>query len=498
MSISRGPGAPELIFALVSPVGAPSAAAVSALDGALHTYGYRARRIKLSERLKDAAERSGTTLVDAPEHERVQAYMDFGDKLCSDAGTASEVVRLGIEEMQGLRLRCADPALDPSDTSVTPLERWAWIIDSLKRPAEVTALREIYGDHLVVLALQASKPSRTRALTEKIRPEVASLREPALTAAAAKLLERDFADPEQGAFGQNIVKTFPLADVFIDAAEDPGIGPQIERFIDLLFGNPAHSSPTQNEHGMQLAYVASTMSPELGLKVGAAIMADGSVISLGSNAHPTSVQQSPAFDRSKVEIERLVLDTATRFAEAGVMSDDARTSLYEKPDEWVHNLLKTDLKGSAITALTEFQPTVHAEMAALLEAVEQGRGVKGAHIFVTAYPCHGCAKHLLRVGLSVTYLEPYPKSLAEAMYGQEVSGFEPFTGIAPRRYNQLFATTEDRKGPDGARIAWSPVDKAKAMPIVEPHIDHAGIVSRESLFVNGLKDIDAETLDTDS
>ena len=51
------------------------------------------------------------------------------------------------------------------------------------------------------------------------------------------------------------------------------------------------------------------------------------------------------------------------------------------------------------------------------------------------------------------------------MYGQDVmNDFRPFTGIAPRRFQQLFAITEDRKNPEGVRKPWTVREKTTANP----------------------------------
>lgn len=153
-------------------------------------------------------------------------------------------------------------------------------------------------------------------------------------------------------------------------------------------------------------------------------------------------------------------------------------------DSVARDMLDGPLQSSAIGSLTEFQVPVHAEMSALLSAAKAGRPLTDAHMYVTAYPCHGCAKHVLRVGVELTYLEPYPKSLAEAMYGKDVSDFAAYTGIAPRRFTQLFTGTQDRKGPDGNRQSWNDSDRASAMPVVSPYITQATVEDRESAFVD--------------
>ena len=67
------------------------------------------------------------------------------------------------------------------------------------------------------------------------------------------------------------------------------------------------------------------------------------------------------------------------------------------------------------------------------------------------------------------------------MYGRDVAAmFQPFSGIAPRRYHQLFTTTEDRKSPEGVRKPWTDMDKKAAEPNVEPLLDQTGIAVREA------------------
>jgi hypothetical protein len=77
-------------------------------------------------------------------------------------------------------------------------------------------------------------------------------------------------------------------------------------------------------------------------------------------------------------------------------------------------------------------------------------------MFVTTFPCHNCAKHIIAAGIRrVIYLEPYPKSRANNLYREEIEletmdeteregevVFSPFSGIAPRQYKQLFSMVE--------------------------------------------------------
>jgi cytidine deaminase len=105
-------------------------------------------------------------------------------------------------------------------------------------------------------------------------------------------------------------------------------------------------------------------------------------------------------------------------------------------------------------------------MAALTDAAKRGISVDECTVFVTTFPCHLCARHIVAAGIStVIYIEPYAKSLAAELYPDSISvdgdqskdrhvPFVPFVGIAPRQYMDLFAN-DKRKNPDGTIRAFS-------------------------------------------
>ena len=119
--------------------------------------------------------------------------------------------------------------------------------------------------------------------------------------------------------------------------------------------------------------------------------------------------------------------------------------------------LLPSLKGSQYMNIGEFSRPVHAEMAALIDSARRGVAVQGLSMYVTTFPCHNCAKHIIAAGLKqVIYLEPYPKSRAKNLYKEEIEleapedvlyddkvAFIAYTGIAPRQYQRLFSM-EDR------------------------------------------------------
>ena len=406
--------------------------------------------------------------------------MDAGNELCDRHQTGAAVAFLGVSEIHGLRRRHHG---DVEDSATKPIPRAAYVLDSLKRPAEVTQLRRIYGDHLILIGLQASNRTRMRHLVEKITPTSTSHSQHEIAGIAESLLQRDLA--ESGDYGQNMLKTFPQADVFVDV--DLDVSCQIMRLLDLLFGKPDGPTPSMDEFGMQLAHVTSLRSPELGLRVGAAMLREKqTVISVGVNAHPTS-GVTPAYDASAVEIKKLVLAFLKDLGD-DMLKEGAAISLKDEPDTFVSRLMAGPLASSRIHDLTEFQLPVHAEMSAVLDAVRTGSKIEDCTLYVTAYPCHGCAKHLLALGIRVSYLEPYPKSRAAAMYGDEATlDFKPFTGIAPRRYEALFGAIGDRKDLLGLRKRWGETERKFAQPLINLLITQEGINQREELALASLQ-----------
>ncbi len=134
----------------------------------------------------------------------------------------------------------------------------------------------------------------------------------------------------------------------------------------------------------------------------------------------------------------------------------------------VNELLKealddNEIKNSKLMDLTEFGRETHAEMTALIEAARKSIGVKNCHLYCTTFPCHNCAKHIITAGLKkVFYIEPYPKSMAEEMFGDfiVIDGtsttkieFNPFVGISPRRFMDVFGWKK-RKNNDGTKLDW--------------------------------------------
>lgn len=156
-----------------------------------------------------------------------------------------------------------------------------------------------------------------------------------------------------------------------------------------------------------------------------------------------------------------------RFDKHGLLAKSKNKSeLDELVRELVSGKMRDVLKGTRAMNLLEFGRSVHAEMAALMSAARLGVSVRGATLFCTTFPCHMCARHIVASGIKrVVYVEPYPKSKARQLHQDSISvdpsvvssdhvNFEPFEGIAPRQYQDIFDARDARKDNEGRTIDW--------------------------------------------
>ena len=105
-------------------------------------------------------------------------------------------------------------------------------------------------------------------------------------------------------------------------------------------------------------------------------------------------------------------------------------------------------------------------MAAITTAARLGISLAGSTLYVTTFPCHICARHIVASGIkSVFYIEPYPKSRAKKLHGDSILAdpvvasehmvnFHPFRGIAPSKFFELFDAGDNRKDELGKVPAW--------------------------------------------
>jgi cytidine deaminase len=149
----------------------------------------------------------------------------------------------------------------------------------------------------------------------------------------------------------------------------------------------------------------------------------------------------------------------------------------------------SSLRQSELMKVIEYGRSVHAEMAALMDAAKRGIAVEGCTLYTTTFPCHNCAKHIVASGLKrVVYVEPYPKSYTKQLFSDSVfidgeggTGdaskavrFEPFVGISYRQYFSLFSTGGADRKVNGSLTQWTP---ETAAPRFYEH--HSACLARE-------------------
>jgi cytidine deaminase len=459
-------GKPELVFALVGGAGVRLNDLRSELSRALESFGYQCEHINVSDLLTRFT--SFTPVpdkTDCPEYARIKHLQEVAFQVRKMADPAA-LARAGIAAIQERR---AARTKDPNAPAC------AYILQQLKHPKEVALLRRVYGQSIMVLGGHATHGSREIRLCQVMAGDTGSLENNTkFKNYAADIIDIDQKErrfDDSGDLGQNTRDTYPLADFFVNL-ERAGGERDIWRFVELLFGHPFHT-PEPDEVAMYQANAVSLRSSDGGRQVGAVIVHEGSnpsrpdldIIATGLNEVPRAGggyywHGSSPDNRDQALTDRNEPDRAQaikRFALTEIV-ERLKEQKWLTPDlEKQHGYdlarrLYPLLKGTQFMDIGEFMRPVHAEMAALIDAARRGVAVQGKTMYVTTFPCHNCAKHIIAAGIRrVVYLEPYPKSRAELLHREELNmdaadgkatddrvAFGGFTGVAPRQYARLY------------------------------------------------------------
>lgn len=442
----------------------------AALTKALHTADYVTETIRLSSLLRAIDKFKDLPTKDYFDY--VDSHMSAGDDFRRDTGRADAVALLGVSKIKEKRA-----SEGKKDGEV--IANQAYIFRSLKNPAEIESFRSIYGSSFYLIAAYMSLSDRRVALAKKIAKSKSIFPFDRHFEKADKLIDRD--QEEIGnKNGQNTRDSFHRADLFVDTGNPHELEKSVRRFVELLLGHKFHT-PTREEYAMFHAQAAALRSSELGRQVGAAIStSDGDIITVGCNEVPKAggglywCGDSPdnrefQFGADGIEEQKkaLIAETLQILNKKGWLTEE-KSRL--PTDELVTLAIgPTDPilpKDSKIRSLIEFGRAVHGEMAALTDAAKRGVAVDRCIMFVTTFPCHLCARHIVAAGISkLVYIEPYAKSLAAELYPDSIAvdeehtktkqvPFVPFVGIAPRQYMDLF-TASSRKNRDGTIMAFS-------------------------------------------
>ncbi|WP_150290048.1 anti-phage dCTP deaminase [Sphingobium estronivorans] len=484
----------EIFFAVVGPVGAGASRAREALERACRAAGYTPQTVKVSAIIREWGAAQGLDIT--PEMkpiEKVKHLQNVGDEMRKADPT--RIARAVLSKIASLRAELNGEKFEQGTVVPPGDKKIAYLIDSVRHPAETSLFRRTYASAFALVGVVCEDGQRRDRILDKYftGPE---RRDEALVAQADAFIQRD-ADDEEASHGQHVTDAFFEADFFVDNTrsdktdEDQLLDESLARLISII----THDSlirPTIEETAMHHAHSARVRSACLSRQVGAALVdRDGTVVATGTNEVPRA--GGGVYGERPLAPEEF--DHRCAFREDRYCSNNKEQNrIIDELIESIQPLrevedraeLRKRLRNTAVGQLIEFSRAVHAEMDALLSAGREGVSTVGTRLFVTTFPCHYCARHIVSAGIyEVQFIEPYPKSLAlelhddaiaveegnwyppeetgmaeakrrrkaagepgKAAVEQGVSGrvlFRPFVGVAPRLYLRAFEKTRRLK-----------------------------------------------------
>lgn len=474
----------ELIIGLVGAVGTDLERVTRILRDRLVAFNYETQEIKIS---KDII----SPLCDVPDTQdnyiRTDTLMTEGNHLREKTKDNSVLALATAAKINEFRVSEAIGDGEPA-----PLKRKAFIVNSLKHPEEVQKLRDIYADGFFLIGVYSDEKRRYDYLTKNKRISAENTQ---------KLMLRD-AD-ESDPFGQHTRNTFHLSDFFINFnGNSDKFQNDVWRTLDLVFGKP-YVTPTFDEFAMFMAFSASLRSADLSRQVGAVMTKNKNIVSTGANDVPEAGgglywpdyndEHNSIVDKEDGRDYKRGFDSNA--LEKRAIIDDIISKI---PVEH-RDLIKEHIKSSRIKDITEYGRVVHAEMEAILACARSDISTKDAELFCTTFPCHNCAKHIVASGIKrVVYVEPYPKSKAFEFHSDSISLdptsatnviFEPFVGVGPRSFFNLFSTNLGsgypikRKNSEGSVIPWGEETSKLRMQMLP-----SSYIERETLSASIIND----------
>jgi deoxycytidylate deaminase len=463
---------PELVFGLIGALGAEVGAVEGFVRDRISQFGYSVpQTIKLTELLRELAGPTFEQLEKAGDRATIASKMDAGNELRATTEHAEAMAMLAVNHIRANREQHGVPAGKAAKAT-------AFILNSLKHPAEVRALRRIYGPAFVAIAVFNERSDRIKATQARLarsrrRGELSDYESEAVS-----LVQRD-QDEQRNPYGQHVSDAFALADVVVGESPSRDLKQSTERFIDAFFGNWTHT-PTIDESGMFYAQGARYQSASMARQVGAAILRlDGTIVATGANDVPKAgggfykeSDKPDGRDHARTEHKdssdfykrEVVIDFLEELLGLELLNKTKSDEILPLVD---HLFTTKALKHTKLMGTIDYVRAVHAEASALMDAARHGSAVQGCTLYTTTFPCHDCTKHIVAAGIDrVIFIEPYTKSLTSQLFSDSVAideplnggkvDFSPFIGVLPRRYADIFGMHSARKSEDGLWREWKP------------------------------------------
>lgn len=494
LDLARAAQSPDLVIGLVGAVGAGVSSVGRVLRRLLDRAGCDSVAIRASTVLQGAAPPDWAAAAAAPPIRRFRALQEIGSRLRRENDHAFVAAGM-IAEIHAAR------------AAGRPLVA---LCDALRHPAEVQLLRSVYGESFWLLGVVCDEGTRHARLMRKygFAPD-----DPEAARAVQEFMGRD----EDGGLehGQKVADTFRYADFHCDSSAplpDTGVPDAVleawpvtadlARFLALVRADRPMLRPTEAEQAMYHAYAARLGSACLSRQVGAVLLGqDGQLLSTGCNEvpraggglygegtdDPAEVERGRChalggFCRNTDERNKLVDHVLDLLEEQGVAlgGEGPRAALAKR------------LRRSRLGHLVEFSRSVHAEMDALISAARRGVSTVGGRLFVTTFPCHNCARHIVAAGVDeVQFIEPYLKSKALTLHEDSITlpragwvppsvarrlgqpgphrvCFRPYVGAAPRLFRRAFLKDGEVKDGMTGRLLDAPQDAFEnRRPLVE-------------------------------
>lgn len=161
-------GRPEIVLAIVSPIGSDVATISDVLAESLQQLvGYQTTIVRVSELIETATPELSEpprSLNPAGDN-RFRQLMDRGDQLRTLTHDGAFCAMLAVQAIRQVRA-------DQTGDEMVQRKSGATIVRSLKHPAEVALLRQVYGQRLTVIGISEERAVREARLRSQLATEM--------------------------------------------------------------------------------------------------------------------------------------------------------------------------------------------------------------------------------------------------------------------------------------------------------------------------------------